>query len=86
MKVACTTCGYCQPCPSGVAIADVLSAYNTSAMFDAKTTASAIYKAFIAGRGRGADLCTECGECEPKCPQAIPIVDALKAAHAHLTS
>jgi hypothetical protein len=26
----------------------------------------------------------ECGECEPKCPQNIPIVEML--AHAHLTS
>jgi hypothetical protein len=85
-KVACTTCGYCQPCPSGVAIADVLSAYNTSAMFDARKTASAVYKAFVMGHGHGADLCVECGECEPKCPQAIPIVETLKEAHAHLTT
>ena len=26
MQVPCTTCGYCAPCPSGVAIADVFTA------------------------------------------------------------
>ncbi len=86
MKVACTTCGYCQPCPAGVAIPDVLSAYNTSAMFDARRQASMVYRMFVMGHGHGADLCTECGECEPKCPQGIPIVETLKAAHAHLTA
>jgi predicted aldo/keto reductase-like oxidoreductase len=84
--VACTTCGYCQPCPNGVAIPEVLSAYNTSAMFDARKNAAGVYRAFIMGQGHGADLCLACGECEPKCPQGIPIVEKLKEAHAHLTS
>lgn len=34
MAVTCTTCGYCLPCPSGVAIPDVLSEYNSAFMFD----------------------------------------------------
>ncbi len=83
-KVACTTCGYCQPCPNGVAIPDVLSAYNSSAMFDAKNAAAAVYRAFVLAAGQGADACLDCGECEPKCPQAIPIAAKLKEAHAHL--
>ncbi len=85
MKVNCTTCGYCLPCPAGVAIPDVFSNYNTSAMFDARRTASFIYRMWVMGGGHGADQCTRCGECEPKCPQRIPIQDMLEEAHAHLT-
>jgi uncharacterized protein len=84
MKVSCTTCGYCLPCPSGVAIPDVLSNYNTSAMFDARATASAVYRFWVMGGGHGADQCAKCGECEPRCPQGIPIQEMLEQAHAHL--
>lgn len=85
MKVDCTTCGYCLPCPSGVAIPDVFSAYNTSSMFDARDSASAVYRFWTMGGGHGADKCAQCGECEPKCPQHIPIAEKLEEAHAHLT-
>ena len=84
MKVNCTTCGYCLPCPAGVAIPDVFSNYNTSAMFDAQRMASFVYRNWVMGGGHGADQCTRCAECEPKCPQRIPIQDMLEEAHAHL--
>ena len=81
MAVPCTTCGYCQPCPSGVAIPDVFGLANTVAMFGSRAASSAAYKGIWVARGVGADACTECGECEPKCPQFIPIRDALREAH-----
>ncbi len=84
VEVPCTTCGYCLPCPSGVAIPDVFSLVNTVAMFDSRAASSAAYKGIWVARGNGADACTECGECEPKCPQSIPIRDALRDAHAVL--
>ncbi len=83
-QVNCTTCGYCLPCPSGVSIPDVFSAYNTSGMFDAREEASAVYRHWTVAAGHGADQCANCGECEPKCPQEIPIQDKLEEAHAHL--
>ncbi len=85
MKVECTTCGYCQPCPNDVAIPDVLTTYNSSALFDSRGAAASVYRAFILGAGHGADRCLDCGECEPKCPQSIPIAEKLREAHAHLT-
>ncbi len=85
MKVSCTTCGYCLPCPSGVSIPDVFSNYNTAAMFDARQASAAVYRNWVMGGGHGADQCARCGECEPKCPQQIPIQDMLEEAHAELT-
>jgi len=84
MPVPCTTCGYCLPCPSGVAIPDVLSGYNTSFMFEDPHGPRFAYKVFVMGAGGGADQCSECGECEPKCPQGIAIPDILPKAHEHL--
>lgn len=81
MKVPCTTCGYCLPCPNGVSIPDVFSMVNTTAMFDSRQATSQLYKGILMVRGLGADACIECGECEPKCPQGIPISDTLKEAH-----
>ena len=85
MAVPCTACGYCQPCPNGVAIADVFNSWNTGRMFENRATAAWLYRTFQLGSGSGADKCEECGDCEPKCPQQIPIQDMLEAAHAHLT-
>ncbi len=85
MKVDCTTCGYCLPCPSGVAIPDVFSTYNSSTMFDARQSAAMVYRFWVAANGHGGDACLQCGECEPKCPQHITIADKLQEAHAHLT-
>ena len=84
MTVTCTTCGYCLPCPAGVAIPDVFSNRNTSAMFDARRVASVVYRMWVMGGGHGADQCTHCGECEPKCPQKIPIIEQLKETDAAL--
>jgi predicted aldo/keto reductase-like oxidoreductase len=85
MRVPCTTCGYCQPCPHGVAIPDVLALYNAAAMFESRESPARVYDLLFVRDGAGAEACEECGECEPKCPQEIEIIARLKEAHAHLT-
>jgi predicted aldo/keto reductase-like oxidoreductase len=85
-RVPCTTCGYCQPCPSGVSIPNALSLYNDVVIFESRTAPAFVYDHFFLKAGAGADQCTECGECEPKCPQKIPITAMLKEAHSALTN
>ena len=83
--MGCTTCGYCAPCPSGVAIPETFASYNTGAMFENWKAAAWQYQTFFASQGHGGDQCQECAACEPKCPQGIPIIAKLKEAHAALT-
>lgn len=83
-KVPCTACGYCKPCPSGIQIPDVLGMYNAAAMYDTRESARRGYTMFHLDRKTGADVCTRCGACIPKCPQSIPIPDALAEAHSYL--
>jgi len=86
MAIACTTCGYCQPCPSGVAIPDVFSAWNSAMMFGSKAGPAWAYDTFVVKNNGGADRCSECGDCEPKCPQHLSIAEDLVKAHAYLTT
>lgn len=85
-RVPCTTCGYCQPCPSGVPIPELFGMYNAASMFDTRKGTSGLYKAQYLSSGHGADSCIRCGECLAKCPQGIAIPDRLEEAHSYLTA
>ncbi len=85
MAVPCTTCGYCKPCPSGVAIPEAFELWNAASMFGDRDGKASWYASMYASRGSGADACTRCGACEPKCPQGIAIPDRLSEAHAFLS-
>ncbi len=84
MKVNCTECGYCIPCPSEVAIPRVFSLYNEASMYETVEGAARSYSRMLENES-GAPSCVECGECEEACPQDIPIIEALKQAHGYLT-
>jgi predicted aldo/keto reductase-like oxidoreductase len=51
-------------------------------MYEDEEETRRIYLAFLGGFMSGtpsyASLCEECGECEEKCPQSLPIRDNLK--------
>jgi len=84
LKIDCTGCGYCMPCEAGVNIPANFSVYNDMYVFKTATDVSAIsYNRFLSPE-RNASNCTECGECEEKCPQHIKIRDGLKLVHEAL--
>ncbi|WP_368490871.1 aldo/keto reductase [Clostridium sp. BJN0013] len=72
VKVNCTACGYCMPCPSGVNIPGCFSSYNNHSMFEKDETYGFIPP------DQKASNCVECGKCETHCPQNIPIREKLK--------
>lgn len=85
VKVGCTSCEYCLPCPAGVSINDVFCLYNEAFMFDDLEGKKGAYQRFVIGQSRDASLCIECGACESLCPQHIEIISKLKEAHAVLS-
>lgn len=82
-KVDCTACRYCMPCPNGVNIPRTLQLYNELFMYGDDSQPRRVYNVVYTPSER-ADNCIECGECEEKCPQHIPIMESLKKAHALL--
>ena len=81
LRVPCTGCGYCMPCPQGVDIPGAFRCYN---------------RMYTEGRGSGrkeyfqtvslqkrapfATQCVACGKCVSHCPQHIPIIEKLREA------
>ena len=84
IPIPCTACKYCLPCPQGVAIPDILELYNDAAVYEDEEGSRAGY-GWIDEAAR-ADRCTQCRECEDRCPQGIAIASWLDKAQAFLTS
>jgi predicted aldo/keto reductase-like oxidoreductase len=79
IKIQCTACSYCMPCPFGVNIPLCFSIYNTYSMFGGFST-KFMYSFNLRGaKGKTAkaSACTKCGACEKKCPQDLPIMKTL---------
>ncbi|MBQ8633460.1 MAG: aldo/keto reductase [Lachnospiraceae bacterium] len=85
MKVGCTGCGYCLPCPKGVDIPGTFAAYNRR-YYDSKFSGFVDYMTCTALRknSTSASNCVGCGKCETHCPQHIAIRDELKNASKEL--
>ncbi len=67
----CTGCKYCMPCPHGVDIPANFHMHNYYRVYGFQDWGKAQY-AGLKPECR-ADQCVQCGACEPKCPQHIPI-------------
>jgi len=80
VKVDCTGCAYCMPCPSGVDIPHNFQLYNDYFMFPGREFCSFFYGNLMPAQER-ASGCVECGDCMDKCPQQIDIIRELKEVH-----
>ncbi len=81
VKVGCTGCGYCMPCPKGVDIPVTFRCYNEM-YSETKGGARKEYLQCTAFRKNqsSASQCIGCGKCERHCPQNIEIRKELKRA------
>ena len=84
LKINCSTCGYCMPCPQGVNIPECLKIYNEKHLFNQKGFINSSlldyyqYLAGVMGKPANAGLCNGCGKCLRKCPQKLDIISELK--------
>lgn len=68
----CRRCFYCMPCPNGVMIPPTM--YVSSWLPHGIRTAEVAADASAASLfGQLEEKCTECGECETKCPYELPV-------------
>jgi hypothetical protein len=86
IKVNCTGCQYCMPCPKGVDIPGTFRCYNEMYTEGEKSSARMEYarNTALQKERRDAYQCIECGKCEQHCPQHLPIRQHLKEARREL--
>ena len=85
IKIGCTGCRYCMPCPMGVDIPDNFSIWNKLGMFGQPEAIKAQWTARFPDSEK-ASHCVRCGKCEAVCPQKLPIRTALAQLQTELDS
>jgi len=81
LKVGCTACGYCMPCPRGIDIPGTFRCYNEM-YIERPGVGRKEYLMTTAFRKNQnpASKCIRCGKCERHCPQKIEIRKELERA------
>jgi uncharacterized protein len=69
----CHRCDYCQPCKEGIAISTVMIFPSLAARLPDQQ----IYSGFWGSLVEKAAGCSQCGECEERCPYHLPIREIL---------
>ena len=79
VKVGCTSCEYCLPCPQDVSIPDIFELYNNIYVYGTEEESKKSYERMIELK-KDVSKCIECGACESNCPQHLEIIQFLKDA------
>lgn len=85
VKVGCTGCGYCMPCPKGVDIPALFRCWNEM-YTEGKNEGRKEYWQTVSLRKQKAFArqCVKCGACESHCPQGIAIRELIHVADREL--
>ncbi len=91
--IPCTNCKYCMPCAQHVDIPGNFANYNEGVMYDKPESSRGQYSWWkyahevpgIYEHDIRAAQCVQCGVCEAKCPQKIPISKWMPLIHSILT-
>lgn len=76
-KGHCMYCGHCAPCPKGIDIASVTKFLNLA---KAQGEVPETVRGHYAALAHPADECIQCGQCEKRCPFAVPVRENMKEA------
>ncbi len=88
IKVPCSFCEYCMPCPYGVMIPENFDILNGQSWDLKGTWFRSVYEGLAkteedinSSNNGNAGICTKCGECLDKCPQNIDIPTELEKVY-----
>ncbi len=70
----CRRCGYCLPCPQNINIPAMFIAEGYKVRYKMEGYAATYY----GKQAVKASACIQCGNCEPKCPYDLPIIEKMK--------
>lgn len=77
IKYSCTGCQYCVPCPQKLDIPKIIGYFNDWNVYEKNPSTKFEYDTWLVKHGSD---CIGCKACEEKCPQSIPIAQAMKDA------